>query len=311
MSAIVSTVAPVFALILIGYLTTRWGAISQEAAKGLGEFAFVIAMPSLLFRTMVVSPPTTGSPTDILLAFFLSAAVAWVTTTVLAKAWLKRTGLEATALAMGASFGNSVMLGFPLGLAHYGEAAAPAMAIIIAAHSPILWMVASLQAEWMSGKGTVDLGGRVRDVIKDLAVNPVVFGVVLGSLWRFTGLGLNSVPDSILNLLGSAGVPASLFALGASLSRYKLRGDLDVLWLVVAVKLLLFPLVAYVLSIHVFALPESAANATILIAACPTGANAFLFAQRYDSAVGPVSQAVALGTAIAAVTISLLFAVRG
>ena len=42
MSAIVSTVAPVFALILIGYLTTRWGAISQEAAKGLGEFAFVI-----------------------------------------------------------------------------------------------------------------------------------------------------------------------------------------------------------------------------------------------------------------------------
>ena len=78
-----------------------------------------------------------------------------------------------------------------------------------------------------------------------------------------------------------------------------------------AVKLALFPLVAYVLSVHVFALPESAASATILIAACPTGANAFLFAQRYDSAVGPVSQAVALGTAIAAVTISLLFAVRG
>lgn len=311
MSAIISTVAPVFALILIGYLTTRWGAISQEAARGLGEFAFVIAMPALLFRTMVVSPPTTGSPTDILLAFFIAAGIAWITTTVLAKAWLKRSGLEATALAMGASFGNSVMLGFPLGLAHYGESAAPAMAIIIAAHSPVLWMVASMQAEWMSGKGTVDLGGRVRDVVKDLIRNPVVFGVLLGIAWRLTGLGLHAVPDSILSLLGSAGVPASLFALGASLSRYKLRGDLDVLWLVVAVKLLLFPLVAYVLSIHVFALPESAANATILIAACPTGANAFLFAQRYDSAVGPVSQAVALGTAIAAVTISILFAVRG
>lgn len=311
MSAIVSTVAPVFALILIGYLTTRWGVISQEAAKGLGEFAFVVAMPCLLFRTMVVSPPATGSPTDILLSFFLAAAFAWVTTTVLAKVWLGRSGPEATSLAMGASFGNSVMLGFPLGLAHYGEAAAPTMAIIIAAHSPILWMVASLQAEWMSGKGTVDIGGRVRDVVKDLAVNPIVFGVVLGSLWRFTGLGLGPVPDSILAMLGGAGVPASLFALGASLSRYKLRGDFDVLWLVVAVKLALFPLVAYVLSVHVFALPESAASATILIAACPTGANAFLFAQRYDSAVGPVSQAVAVGTAIAAVTISLLFALRG
>jgi hypothetical protein len=311
MSAIISTVAPVFALILIGYLTTRWGAISQEAAKGLGEFAFVIAMPALLFRTMVVSPSWTGSPGDILLAFFLSAGIAWVVTTLVAKIWLKRTGLEATGLAMGASFGNSVMLGFPLGLAHYGEAAAPAMAIIIAANAPILWMAASMQAEWMSGKGTVDLGGRVRDVIKDLVRNPVVFGVLLGIAWRFTGIGLHSVPDSILALLGSAGVPASLFALGASLSRYKLRSDLDVVWLVVAVKLLLFPLAAYLLATQVFDLPEAAANATILLAACPTGANAFLFAQRYDSAVGPVSQAVAVGTAIAAVTISMLFAIRG
>jgi malonate transporter and related proteins len=38
----------------------------------------------------------------------------------------------------------------------------------------------------------------------------------------------------------------------------------------------------------------------------PTGANAFLFAQRNDEAVPAVSGAVALGTGFAAVTASIL-----
>ena len=311
MDSILSTVAPVFGLILVGYLTTRIRYVSADSAKGLGEFAFMIAMPALLFRTMVTSAPAQGSPAAILAAFFLAALVVWIAATFLAKHLLHRSGLEATSLAMATGFGNSVMLGLPLGLAHYGPAAGPPLALIIAMHSPFLWLLASVQAEWTSGKGAVDLGGRFRDLVKDLATNPIVFGVVLGCLWRLTGQGLHPVADTTLSLLGGAGIPASLFALGASLSRYQPRGDLDAVALVVALKLLLFPAVAYVLAVHVFALPQMAANAVILIAACPTGANAFLFAQRYDTAVGAVSAAVAVGTVIAAVTISVLFAVTG
>lgn len=308
MSAIVSTIAPVFGLILIGYLTMRFRVVSDAAATGLGEFAFMIAMPALLFRTMVTAESTSSSPGAILGAFFIADAIVWIVATLAAMRLIKRSGLEATALAMATCFGNTVMLGLPLGIAHYGNAATPALALIIAVHSPLLWLVASVQAEWMTAKGSVDLGARARDLAKDLATNPIVFGVVLGSLWRATGLGLNEVPDKLLSMLGTAGIPASLFALGASLSRYSIRGDLDAMGLVLALKLLLFPVAAYILAVHVFALPPMAANAVVLLAACPTGANAFLFAQRYDSAVGPVSASVAAGTVIAAFTISVLFA---
>jgi predicted permease len=311
MDSIVSTVVPVFGLILIGYLTTRFRAVSPDGAKGLGEFAFMIAMPALLFRTIVTAEAASGSPVAILAAFFGAGLIVWVATTLIAKHMLGRSGLEATALAMATSFGNSVMLGLPLGLGHYGPAAAPAMALIIAVHSPFLWLMASVQAEWMSGKGAVDLGGRFRDLVGDLATNPIIFGVVLGSLWRLTGLGLHETADQTLLLLGGAGIPASLFVLGASLSRYKLRGELDAMTLVVTLKLLLFPVAAYLLAVHVFRLAPIDANAVILIAACPTGSNAFLFAQRYDSAVGAVSASVAVGTVIAALTISVLFVLTG
>lgn len=309
MNAIVSTIAPVFGLILIGFLTMRFRVVSDAAAKGLAEFAFMIAMPALLFRTMVTAESTSSSPGSILAAFFIAGGIIWVVTTLAAIHLIKRSGLEATSLAMATTFGNTVMLGLPLGIAHYGDAATPALALIIAVHAPLLWLVASVQAEWMTSKGAVNLGARVRDLIKDLATTPIVFGVVLGSLWRATDLGLHEVPDKLLSMLGTAGIPASLFALGASLSRYSVRSDLDATGLVLVLKLLLFPVAAYILAVHIFALPPMAANAVVLLAACPTGANAFLFAQRYDSAVGPVSASVAAGTVIAAFTISVLFAV--
>ncbi len=68
---------------------------------------------------------------------------------------------------------------------------------------------------------------------------------------------------------------------------------------------------AYLLAYVVFALPPVPAGVVVLLAACPTGANAFLFASRYEQAVGVVSGAVALGTVLAAVTISGLLWVMG
>jgi malonate transporter and related proteins len=43
-----------------------------------------------------------------------------------------------------------------------------------------------------------------------------------------------------------------------------------------------------------------------LIAAMPTGANAYIFAMQYQRLVNPVSGAVALGTLLAAVTLPVV-----
>ncbi len=49
-------VAPVFALIAIGYAGALSRLLSDVAHKGISEFAFNIAMPALLFRTIATSP---------------------------------------------------------------------------------------------------------------------------------------------------------------------------------------------------------------------------------------------------------------
>jgi malonate transporter and related proteins len=49
-----------------------------------------------------------------------------------------------------------------------------------------------------------------------------VLALLLGSLWRATSLGLHPVPDRFLELLGEAGIPTALVALGLTLAGYSL-----------------------------------------------------------------------------------------
>lgn len=84
-----------------------------------------------------------------------------------------------------------------------------------------------------------------------------------------------------------------------------MRSDLAALSVVTALKLVAMPIFAWFISSQLLALSPIGTDAVTLLAACPTGANAFLFASRYGRAVGPVSGAIAAGTAIAAFTVSL------
>jgi len=170
----------------------------------------------------------------------------------------------------------------------------------------MLWVAATLQQEWIGrlAGGGVSFG-KLRGVAIDLATNPIVFAVLAGSLWRFTGLGLLQPLDSLLGLLGQGAVPGALFSLGFGLTRFEVRADARVLAVIVGLKLMMMPLIGWVIARYVLNLPPIGTETVTLLAACPTGANAYLFASRYDRALGPVSGAIAAGTAIGALTMTL------
>jgi malonate transporter and related proteins len=148
-------------------------------------------------------------------------------------------------------------------------------------------------------------------VVSGLARNPVVMAVVLGTLWRLGGPGLPEIPDKFLALLGQAAVPSGLFALGMSLAGYELRGQAPTLTAICLMKMLVLPVLVYVLAAQVLGIPSLWASVAVLFAAMPVGANAFLFAARYERAVGSVSGAIAVSTAAAVVTVSMVLYILG
>jgi malonate transporter and related proteins len=305
---VLTIVVPVFALIALGLAAARLNWLSEPAQKGLAEFSATIAIPALLFRTVSSSAPLTVSPLRIWLAFFGALGLTWLAAMLAGRYLLRRPEIDRTSIAMTSTYGNTVMLGIPLCLAVYGDAAAAPIAIILSIHTAILWGGATLQHQWLARSAATDPATLLLSILRDLARNPLIMAIVAGVIWRLSGLGLNAVVDRTLGLLAQAGVPTALVALGVSLAGFAIKGQGPTLATVVVLKNLFMPAVAAALGL-LLALPPAALGVVVLFAAMPAGANAYLFAAKVDRAVHSASGAVAVGTLLAVATVSALVAV--
>lgn len=306
MLAVLTIVAPVFGLIALGYASGRFYWLSPNAEKGITEFAFSIAMPALLFKSLATAELSGLSVIGVWTSYFSSVALIWLTAALITWRILRRPAQDAPAIAMASTFGNLVMLGLPLTIATYGDEAAPVIALILSIHAPTLWLAATLHARLVEREGTRSIREAVEGLFRDLSRNPIIIAIVLGALWRLAGIPLSMPIMTMLTLLAEASIPAALIALGLSILRSEIKGQAPTLGAIISLKMFAMPLLVYLLASQVFALSPLTQGVITLLAAVPTGANAFLFAAKAGRAVNSASGAIALGTILSALTISLL-----
>ena len=305
MIEILNTVLPVFGLVVLGFLSIKSGFIRKGSAEGLSQYVFSIAIPTLLFRTMVEVNPPEQAPWGLWVAFFGAVLVIWTLMPLLARLLDKLPGDEAPAAGMASSFGNLLMLGLPIVYGHYGANGTLVAALIISIHAPLQWLGATLIMEWHKRAGSVNYRELFSGLLRDLIRNPIVMALVIGSAWRFTGLGLTPAVNSMVQMLAQSSVPAALVALGFSLASLPIRGQISAAFLIVGLKMLVMPALVG-LAGYLIGLPPLWLAVAIVFASIPPGANAYLFANRYNAAVAPVAASIAIGTAIAAFTMPIL-----
>lgn len=300
MTESLAVVLPVFVIILLGYALGRTGRFGPATTKGLTEFTFTVAVPALLFKTVATATFPASEAIAVWMCFFGALAVIWLATTILVRIILRRPPPDGASITVSATYGNVVMLGIPLSYSAYGPTAAITIAILMSIHTPLLWLAGTLHMALVMGEAKRTLWQTLGNVMRELARNPIVIAVLLGLAWQLTGLGLDPHIDRTLGLLAQASIPCSLVALGLSLVDFEIKGQTPTLALILVMKLLAMPAVAAFLALAVFGLDPVSAGVVILFAAMPTGANAFLFANRYQKAVNSASGAVALGTTLSA-----------
>jgi malonate transporter and related proteins len=306
LESIPTTVLPVFGLIVLGIVFARLKLVDTATARGLTQFVFMLAIPALLFRRVALMTPQEATPIGLWIAFFGGLAITWILTTLISQKFDSLSASGGAAAAMAAGFGNVALLGTPLALAHYGEDAAVPLALILSVHAPILWFAATLQRELARHTTTISYKRLGRELFWSLAGNAIVITLAAAAIWRLTGLGLHPVADRMLSMLSDASIPTALFALGLSLATYSLRGQWSGMAVLIAMKMILMPVLVFLALYYLISVPPLWAKIALLLAAMPTGANAFLFAHRNEESVPAVSGAIALGTALAAITVSLL-----
>jgi len=306
MWSVLELVLPLFGLILVGWSVGRSGYIGMSAGQALSQFAFKIAMPALLFR-VTLNASWSGDPVLLAFAFFGSIAAVWVIAVCISRVLLRQSGAESTVTAMGSCFGNSAMLGLPLALTAFGEEAQAPITVIITLDTPILWLLGTLQMETIRARRsqtTIDVSA-LAAVARDIATNPIVVALILGTAGRAAGLTLPPLADRSLALLQQAALPTALVALGISICNFKLTEHQPSIGLILLLKMIVLPLVVFAVTTGLDLPPTWIGTATLL-AAMPVGANAYLFATRYGLGGGAMAGTVAVSTACAVFTSSLV-----
>lgn len=310
MQIVIDIVLPVFGLVLIGFAaaTARW--FGTDSSRGLSLFVFNFAIPGLLFRTMANVEVPAEIPWNFLLAYYLGTVAVF------------GLGMAAGGLAFGrrldelgifglcTGFSNTILLGIPLILTALGEAAALPLFLLISCHGLLLMPLATMVIE--AGRGGAGGLGRIPlNALSGLARNPIIVSLAAGLLFNWAGWTIPPAADDIIALLGASATPCALFAMGASLAHYRIAGDLVQSVSLVGIKTILHPLLVWLLAAFVFDLPPLWSHVVVIMAAVPTGINAYLFAQRYEICLRVSATVVLMANAFSILSLSVLLGLLG
>jgi malonate transporter len=307
MVTVFSIVLPIFGLIALGVVGGRSRLFPESAVNGLTNFVLYVAVPALLFRTIVRAQPLEALNLEVAYAYYLgSFAMLGAAMLVGRGVFSLKTGEQAS-FAMGSMFSNTSLLGIPIVFAAYGEAGLVPLMVIITFHSLLLTTIFFTlhdlgQAGGVGWVGTARLAGR------SIITNPVIIAIAVGFAWSTLDLGLPGFVSAIIDLLADATIPTALFALGAVLAGFKVAGNVPQASIMAGFKLVVHPLVVFLVARTLFDLTALELAVVTITAALPGGLMVFLVAQSYGVYVARAASSLVIGTAGSLITVSVLLA---
>lgn len=283
--------AVVWLIIAVGYILGRFGVLKPEARIVMSRTAFFVASPCLLFITI------SGSPISEVIGpqFGVAAISAFITLfmfLLLGRFLLRgRRFAEQMIAAQSAAQVNGANLGFPIAAYVLGDVAlaAPVVMFQLALFMPI--MVASLDQATIGTTTTSSVRpSTTRSVLRRILQtvgNPVILGSLLGLLFSWQQWSVVGPVAESVELLAGAAIPLLLLSFGLSLvGNYpldKAAGRRRDVLLATAVKLIVHPVLAYLVAVYLFDLDGLMLYAAVVMASLPTAQNVLVTAVRYQT----------------------------
>ena len=263
------------------------------------------ALPVLFFGTLARTPVAAVLDPPLILGFGAAVVATFVLGMVVTRL-VGKGGLAAMSLqAIAASWGNVGYMGVPLCIAAFGEQSLPPamLTVIVTAVLSMVFGVMLIELEVAAGRGPVRTFLRAAF---NVARNPLPLSIALGMIYSGLGLPMPVPVEKWIDLLGAAAAPCALFAIGLFLSDKSVKSGLVEAGLMTVIKLLLQPLLAFLILPFFVDLNSVAGKVALLMAALPTAANAFVLAKQFDISVEQNTATVLLSTGFSVVTVSAL-----
>jgi predicted permease len=296
-----NVVFPVFALILIGYVCGRTGKLGASAAIELNRFVVWLALPAQLFNFASSSSWQTLWQPGFIAAFFLSCLAVFIL--VLTMSWMRKRDLAVASFsALSASYSNTGYMGIPLCVLALGQDGL-APAIISTFIVFVMFAIATVLIE-VGIQSHKKSHAIALSVFRSLCTNPLLIAPIAGLVWSSTDLVLYDPLAQVISFLAAAATPCALVSIGLFLMQKESAAPQEA-WSISFAKLIIQPLVAWLIAGPLLDLPALWVSSVVILAALPTGTGPFMLAQYYNSDGRIISRVVLLSTLGSLLTLSL------
>lgn len=280
MSEIVRLVFPIFVIILLGYFAARKRFLDKNTGGLLSCYLFYFSLPFLTFANIYNTGLENLLNLDFILGAFISIFLVIVTGYIFYKKVFGLSGAELIMAVFGGFYVNATYMGMPVSTLLLGSVTPPLIILVIQA-GMIFPVIIYLLDRKTSEKTKFSL----KDSLQILAKNPLMIAAAGAVLSLALGIKYPEFIMTALDLLGKPASTVGLFALGFTCylpveSSFTKEEQLQALS-VSLFKLLLQPILAYLIGRYVVGLDAWWLRSLVVVAMLPTAVNHFIASQKY------------------------------
>lgn len=301
---LLTILAPFFGLIGLGILSGRVARLPASGLAWMHFFLLYLALPSLFFRLISDTPIAELANWRFVALTTASTAAAFALSFAIGRLASPRLP-DAVISAVSGSYANIGYMGPPLVVSVLGPAASAPVALIFVFDTLFLFTaVPALMA--LGGIERRSATEAALEVLRRVALHPFLLATAAGVLASLLGWRPPAAFDTMIGWLAGASAPCALFLLGVTVALQPVGRIAGAVSGIVAVKLLVQPLVVYLLISTVGSVDPVWAQAAVVMAALPPALNIFLLASQYRVGVEQASASVLVGTLGSMLTLTLI-----
>ena len=303
MLVVVTTIAPIFLIIVAGFILRRTKLFPADAWPPIERITYYVLFPSLLFGSLATAN-IHDLPIGMLALGVIGTPALMAAALLLCRPIIKLNDPGFTSLTQGGIRFNTY-IGIPLVIAFYGSETIALGAVFIGLMVPFINVI----CVWVLAKYGGG-GASTPDAVKEMVRNPLIISCLAGIAINVSGLGLATPVATFFDLLGRAAPAVGLVCVGAGLDIAAAQAGRLWVALSVAIKLVIMPLIALGFA-EILGLTGAAAYVLVIFHALPTAPSAYILARQMGGDARLMAGILTTQTAVAMVTLPVWISLLG
>lgn len=303
MSSVITLALPFFGLIFLGYLCAKLARIPEAGLGWMNFFVIYLALPALFFTLIARTPLEDLANWRFVLATTASTFAVFLLSFGIGYAVSRRNIPEATLQGVAGSYSNIGYMGPGLTLAVLGAGATVPTALIFCFDNALLFILLPLCMA-LGGTEKASPGRMALDVARRIAFHPFILATLAGVVAAVFAWEPPQALEQMIAFLRNAAAPCALFAMGVTVALRPLKRVTPEIPLHLAIKLVIHPLLVWLVLGLVDGVDPVWVKTAVLMAALPPALNVFIMARHYDTYVERASSIVLLGTVASVITLT-------